>query len=59
MITECIDNNFVSDENNSENDEAMTVSRVGQGEPEPVGCPVRSLRNKPTPCPLEEVSNKF
>jgi len=57
---ECIeDNNFVSDENNSECNEVMLVSRVGQGEPEPVECPVNALENKPIPCALEEVSNRF
>jgi len=59
VVTVCIDNNLISNENNSESNEAMAASRVGQGEPEPVGCPVSGLRNKPIPCALEEVSNKL
>jgi len=59
VIMECIDKNFVSDENNSECDEVIAVSRVGQGEPEPVECPVNSLKNKPIPSALEKVSNRF
>lgn len=59
VITNCNDNNFVFDRNNSESNEATAVSRVGQGEPEPVGCPVMDLGNKPTPCALEEVSSRF
>lgn len=59
VLTECIDNNLIFNENNSESNEAMTVSRVGHDEPGPVGCLVRSLRNKPIPCALEEVSNIF
>eukprot|EP00102_Acyrthosiphon_pisum_P006777 XP_003240476.1 PREDICTED: uncharacterized protein LOC100575679 isoform X2 [Acyrthosiphon pisum] len=58
-IMECIDNNFVSDENNSECNEVMAVSRVGQGEPEPVGCPVNALKNKPIPCESEEISSYY
>ncbi|XP_060856751.1 uncharacterized protein LOC132934469 [Metopolophium dirhodum] len=59
VIMECIDNKFISDKNNSECNEVMAVSKVGQGEPEPVECPVNSLKNKPIPCALEKVSNRF
>ncbi|XP_015376302.1 PREDICTED: uncharacterized protein LOC107170651 [Diuraphis noxia] len=56
VVTECIDNDSVFNRNNSDSNEAMVVSRVGQGEPEPSGCPVSGLENKPTPCELENVS---